>query len=149
MPGIRLELPFIHFGWEPYHSAHNDFTGFDLPAPSLIQRLRLASKNREIDFYDSIGKPGTLYREARDKWHGDQHRLLYIRADLLRHYLADTRQVLVWCIWGERDWLKKMEGHDVLHESARRRIYQASTHIHHSFYRWSAEEGKVVQHEHD
>ena len=144
VPGIRVELPFIHFGWESYHSSHNEFSGFDLPAPSLIQRLDLASKNREIDFYDSMGKPGTLYREAGDGWKGDQHSLLYVRTDLLRRYLADTRQVLVWCNWGERDWLKKMEGYNMLHESARRRIYQAYDHLHRSFFKWSAEDGKVV-----
>ena len=144
VPGIRLELPSIHFGWESYHSSHNEFSGFNLPAPSLIQRLGLASKNREIDFYDSMGKLGTLYREAGDGWKGDRYSLLYIRADLLRRYLADTRQVLVWCNWGARDWLKKMEGHDVLHESARRRIYRAYNHIHRSFFQWSAKDRKVV-----
>ena len=128
-PGIRLEIPYIHFGWESYHSSHNDFSGFSLPAPSLIQRLRLASKNREIDFYDSMGKPGTLYREAGAGWNGDRHNLLYVRADLLRRYLTDTRQVLVWCNWGERDWLKKMESHEVIRNSARQRIYQAHDHI--------------------
>ena len=144
VPSIRLELPSIHFGWESYHSSHNEFSGFNLPAPSLIQRLGLASKNREIDFYDSMGKPGTLYREAGDGWKGDQHSLLYVRVDLLRRYLADTHQVLVWCNWGERDWLKKMEGHEVLHESTRRRIYQAYDHIHRSFFRWSAKDRKIV-----
>lgn len=142
--GIRLELPYIHFGWESYHSSQNDFSGFNLPAPNLIQRLGLASKNREIDFYDSMGKPGTLYREAGDEWKGDRHRLLYVRADLLRRYLTDTRQVLVWCNWGERDWLKKMEGHDVIHNPARQRIYQAHDHIHRSFSQWSAKNSEVV-----
>lgn len=144
VPGVRLELPYIHFGWESYHSSHNDFSGFNLPAPSLIQRLGLASKNREIDFYDSMGIPGTLYREAGDGWKGDRHSLLYVRADLLRRYLRDTRQVLVWCNWGERDWLKKMEGHDVIHNPARQRIYQAHGHIHRSFFQWSAKDAKVV-----
>ncbi len=144
VPGIRVELPFIHFGWESYHSVHNDFSGFNIPAPSLIQRLGLASKNREIDFYDSMGKPGTLYREAGDGWKGDRHSLLYIRADLLRRYLTDTRQVLVWCNWGERDWLKKMEGHDVIRDPARERIYQAHGHIHRSFFQWSAKDLKIV-----
>ena len=144
VPGIRIEIPYIHFGWESYHSSHNNFSGFDLPAPSLIQRLRLASKNREIDFYDSMGEPGTLYREAGDGWKGDRHSLLYVRADLLRRYLTDTRQVLVWCNWGERDWLKKMEGHEMLHNSARQRIYQAHDHIHRSFLQWSAKNGEVV-----
>ena len=144
VPGIRLEIPYIHFGWESYHSSHNDFSGFSLPAPSLIQRLRLASKNREIDFYDSKGKPGTLYRDAGDGWRGNRHSLLYIRADLLRRYLTDTRQVLVWCNWGERGWLKKMVDHEVLHNSARQRIYQAHDQIHRSFFQWSAKDRKVV-----
>lgn len=144
VPGIRIELPFIHFGWESYHSSHNDFSGFDLPAPSLIQRLGLASKNREIDFYDPMGNPGTLYREAGEGWKGDRHSLLYVRADLLRRYLTDTRQVLVWCNWGERDWLKKMEGHDAIRDPARQRIYQAHDHIHRSFSQWSAKHSKVV-----
>ena len=144
VPGIRVELPSIHFGWESYHSSHNEFSGFKLPAPSLIKRLGLASKNREIDFYDSTGMPGTLYREAGDAWKGDRHSLLYVRADLLQRYLADTRQVLVWCNWGGRDWLKKMDGYDVLHESARQPIYQAYGHIHRSFNRWSAKDRKVV-----
>ena len=144
VPGLRIEIPYIHFGWESYHSLHNDFSGFALPAPSLIQRLGLASKNREIDFYDSMGEPGTLYREAGDGWKGDRHSLLYVRADLLRSYLTDTRQVLVWCNWGQRDWLKKMEGHKVLRNSARERIYQARDHIHRSFYQWSAKNGDVV-----
>lgn len=136
LPGIRLELPSIHFGWESYHSTQNDFSGFNLPAPSLIQRLGLTSKNREIDFYDATGRPGTLYREAGDGWKGNRHSLLYVRADLLRRYLTETRQVLVWCNWGERDWQKKMEGHVMIENPARQRIYQAHHHIHRSFSQW-------------
>lgn len=144
VPGIRLEIPFIRFGWESYHSSQNDFSGFDLPAPSLIQRLGLASKNREIDFYDSAGKPGTLYREAGDEWKGGRSRLLYVRADLLRRYLTETRQVLVWCNWGERDWLKKMDGHNPILDPARQRIYQDHGNVHRSFSRWSAKDSKLV-----
>lgn len=136
VPGIRLELPSIHFGWESYHSAQNDFSGFDLPAPSLIQRLGLASKNREVDFYDAASRPGTLYRAAGDGWKGNRHSLLYVRADLLLRYLIETRQVLVWCNWGERDWLKKLEGHVMIENPARQRIYQAHRHIHRSFSQW-------------
>ena len=142
--GIRIEIPYIHFGWETHHSSQNVFSGFDLPAPSLIQRLNLTSKNREIDFYDSKGQPATLYREAGAGWKGDRHSLLYVRADLLRRYLRDTRQMLIWCNWGQRDWLKKMEGHDVLHNPARQRILQAYDHVHRSFCRWSAKDCKVI-----
>ncbi|MYA67891.1 MAG: hypothetical protein F4Y22_11655 [Gammaproteobacteria bacterium] len=144
VPSIRVEVPYIQFGWESHHSSHNDFSGFDLPAPSLIQRLHLNSKNREIDFYDSSGNPATLYREAGDGWKGDRHSLLYVRADLLRRYLKDTRQVLVWCNWGERDWLKKLGNHQMTRSPARKRIYQAYDHIHRSFFEWSAKDRKII-----
>lgn len=144
VPGIRLEVPSIQFGWESYHSAQNDFSGFDLPAPKLIQRLGLASKNREIDFYDSADRPGTLYREAGDGWKGNRHSLMFVRADLLRRYLTETRQVLVWCNWGEREWLTKMDGHDVIRTPARQRIWQAHRHIHRSFSEWRSKDSTIV-----
>lgn len=143
VPGIRIEVPFIQFDWESYHSTQNEFSGFDLPAPKLIQRLGLASKHRESDFYDAEGNPGSLYREAGDGWKGDRHSLLYVRADLLRRYLTETRQVLVWCNWGEREWLNKMEGNDVIRTSARQRIWEAHSHIHRSFSEWSAKDSTI------
>jgi hypothetical protein len=91
-----------------------------------------------------VGNLGTLYRQAGDGWNGDRHSPLYIRADLLRRYLIDTRQVLVWCNWGERDWLKKMEGHSLISNPARQRIYQAYNHIHRSFFQWSAKDSKLI-----
>jgi hypothetical protein len=137
IPGVRLELPAISFGWESYHSAQNEFSGFDLPAPSLIQRLGLASRNREVDFYDDSGAPGIVYREAGSSWKGNRHSFLYIRADLIRRYLAQTRQKLVWCNWGERDWLTKMDRYEVRANPARQRIFEGHKHIHRSFAEWS------------
>jgi hypothetical protein len=143
VPGIRVEVPSIQFGWESYHSTQNDFLGFDFPAPRLIQRLGLATKNREIDFYDGAGNPGTLYREAGDGWKGSRHSLLYIRADLLRRYLTETRQVLIWCNWGEREWLNKIDNHDVIRTPARQRIWGAHSHIHRSFSEWSTKDSTI------
>ena len=144
LPGFRLEIPTIHFGWESYHSSCNDFSGFYLPAPSLIQRLGLASKSREINFYDSTGKPATLYREDGEEWSGNRHNLLYIRADLLKCYLTSTRQVLVWCNWGERDWLNIFEDYSMIQNSARERISHAHDHIHRSFFQWSVKDRRIV-----
>lgn len=144
IPGVRLELPSIGFGWESYHSAHNTFSGFQIPAPSLIQRLGLSCRNREVDFFDASGRPATLYRQAGEGYFGDKHKLLYIRADLLRRYLKETRQVLVWCNWGERDWLKKMDGHDVIPNEGRRRVFQTHAHIHRTFSQWSARDCVVL-----
>jgi len=144
VPGVRLELPSIQYEWESYHSVHNTFSGFDLPAPSIIQRLGLFCKDREIDFYDASGRPATLYREAGGGWVGDRHKLLYIREDLLKRYLAETRQVLVWCNWGERDWFKKMEGSDLINNPARQRVFQKHSHIHRTFSQWVAKDCLVL-----
>jgi hypothetical protein len=136
IPGIRIELPTISFGWESYHSVQNTFSGFDLPAPSLIQRLRLASRNREMDFYDASGSAGIVCRADGGDWKGNRHSVLYIRADLMRRYLAQTRQRFVWCNWGERDWLSKMDGYEIKPNPARQRIYQSHKHIHRAFAQW-------------
>ncbi len=140
IPGVRVELPSIGFGWESYHSTHNTFSGFQIPAPSLIQRLGLSCSNREVDFFDSSGRPATLYRQAGEGYFGNKHKLLYVRADLLRRYLKETRQVLGWCNWGERDWLKKMDGHDLIPNEGRQRVFQTHAHIHRSFSEWSAKD---------
>ena len=144
IPGVRLELPSIQFGWESYHSAQNTFSGFHIPAPSLIQRLGLSCSNREIDFFDASGHPATLYRQAGEGFFGDKHKLLYIRADLVRRYLKETRQVLVWCNWGERDWLKKMDGNDLLPNEGRQRVFQTYAHIHRTFSQWSVKDVVVL-----
>lgn len=142
IPGVRVELPSIQFSWESCHSEHNNFSGFDIPAPSLIQRLGLSCRNRGVDFFDSSGHPATLYRQAGKGYFGNQYKLLYIRADLLRYYLKETRQVLVWCNWGERDWLNKMED-SLLTNEARQKVFQTHTHIHRTFSQWSAKDGVV------
>jgi hypothetical protein len=144
VPGVRLELPSMKYAWESYHSMHNTYSGFNLPAPSLIQRLGLFCRDREIDFFDATGRPATLYREAGDSLKGDRHSLLYVRSDLLRRYLAETRQVLIWCNWGERDWLDKMDGSDVRANPARQRVYQDQSHLHTSFMQWSVKDSTIV-----
>lgn len=136
VPGVKVELPAVSFSWESYHSGLNQFSNFFLPAPSLIQRLGLASRDRKVDFFDSNGIPGTLYRSAQADNGQERHKLLYIRADLLRSYLTQTRQVLAWCIWGERDWYAKMDGFELRQNSDRSRLLQAYQHIHKYFSAW-------------
>ncbi|QSR84803.1 hypothetical protein [Methylacidimicrobium sp. B4] len=143
---VRIELPFIHFRWQAEGSALNEFSEFTLPSPSLIQRLGLASKNREIDFYETMDerRPGTLYRESGNGCPGNRYRLLYVRADLLRRYLTATHQVLAWCNWGKRDWLKKRDDVSFMDNPSRQRICQDNRYIHRSFSLWSAKDFNII-----
>jgi hypothetical protein len=136
VPGVRIELPVRSFSWESYHSSQNDFSGFSIPSPSIIQRLELASWNREIDFRDKAGQLATVYREEGNGWKGDHFSLLYIRQDLLRQYLRATRQKLVWCNWGERGWSRKEMGDAIRSSPTRVKILEDHLHIHRRFEEW-------------
>lgn len=136
IPGVRIEIPVRRFSWESYHSTQNDFSGFHIPSPSIIQRLGLATWNREIDFRDRAGRLATAYRESGNGWRGDHFHLLYIRQDLLQQYLKVTRQKLVWCNWGEREWSKKDMGDAIRSNPARMKILQDHLHIHRRFHEW-------------
>lgn len=134
--GVQVEVPVRRFAWESYHSSQNDFSGFVIPSPSIIQRLNLATQNRETDFRDSTGRLATAYRESGNGWKGDHFRLLYMRQDLLRQYLKTTRQKLVWCNWGERGW-SKTRNEEAIHSNPERvKMLQDHLHIHRRFQEW-------------
>lgn len=134
--GVRVEIPFRQFSWESYHSSLNDFSGFDILAPSLIQKLGLVTWNREVDFRDKDGKLATAYREFGSGWKGDHFHLLYIRKDLLQTYLKSTRQKLIWCNWGERGWVDKGEmGDGIRSNSGRLKMLQEHMHIFRSLHK--------------
>ena len=137
VPGVRVELPYRRFAWESYHSAMNDFSGFEIPAASIIDKLKLCTWNREIDFRDEDGQLVTLYREeGGDSWSGDIHTFLYIKESHLRHYLSKTRQTLVWCVWGERGWVNKESHSDLTPEKSA--IFESHAHIHRCFYEYDS-----------
>lgn len=103
LPGFPVEVPAYEFAWESYHSALNQVSGITVPAPALCEHLHLTSRQGEWDLYDADGQAASLYRELKTDDDGIRSDLLYLREDLLAAYLAETGQVIVWFIWGERD----------------------------------------------
>jgi intracellular sulfur oxidation DsrE/DsrF family protein len=134
--GVTVEIPYVQYSWERYHSALNDFSGFTAPAPRLLQRLKLVASGRSVDFRDQTGKVATKYRCSRNGFGASGHGLLYIRADLLSAYLLESDQVLAWCSWGERDWQRVAGSADPNNNPARSEIYQNHKHIFRSFNVW-------------
>ena len=102
--GIPVEVPVYWFVWESYHSALNDVSGIMVLAPALCEQLHLSNRQGEWDLYDSDGRLATVYREFKSDENLYRSRLLYLRADLLKTYLSQTKQTLVWLLWGERDF---------------------------------------------
>jgi hypothetical protein len=103
VPGIQVEIPAQTFSWESYHSPLNQVSGVTLPSMELCQCLGLYYRQSEWDLYDKNGKLATLYRKFKAEQDVFTSMLSYLRADLMAEYLKQTKQVLVWLVWGERE----------------------------------------------
>lgn len=103
--GIPVELPVYSYNWESYHSPLNPASNISIPAPALCEQLCLSNRQSEWDLYDNKGRVATIYREFKAEKDSVRSSLLYVRDDLMKDYLKSTGQVLVWLLWGERDFI--------------------------------------------
>jgi len=135
IPGVMVELPSIHFGWESYHSEENADRNPDYPAPALVESLGLRKRGGAVDLVDAHGRPGMLFRKVGDLGDGFRSNLLYIRADLLKKYLDRVGRCLVWINWGEReieyDGLKNFRD-----DPEMQAVWDTHAHIHKQFVVW-------------
>jgi hypothetical protein len=97
-----VEVPTQRWAWESYHSSLNQVDASTLPAPAISEAFGLVGRQASWDLFDGRGRLATLYREFSAGSRYFPSHLLYIRADLIRRYLRDTKQTLVWMPWGER-----------------------------------------------
>ncbi|MEX0922616.1 MAG: hypothetical protein WDZ84_07555 [Rhodovibrionaceae bacterium] len=102
IPGVPVELPVVSYAWESYHSTQNKAGAIDYPSPSICKRLDLRNTDDMVDLVDPRGKPATRYRVFNKDSDFSKSHLLYLRKDLLYAYLRQTRQRIVWLMWGER-----------------------------------------------
>ncbi len=109
--GIPIEVPGHEFSWESYHSTVNQSVGGRVPAPALCEALGLVNHARRLDLYDGTGRPSSLCRRfGEESTSGGS--LLFIRRSLMRRYLRQTDQRLVWMVWGERNFTAQSGLHD-------------------------------------
>jgi hypothetical protein len=101
---IVLEIPIHEYAWESHHSELNQVGGVTTVAPALCEGLGLSNRIGEWDLYDQTGRRGTVCRKWKSKNSHHPNDVLYLRHDLLSRYLNDTRQTLVWLMWGERGY---------------------------------------------
>lgn len=107
LKGISIEVPVHEFIWESYHSELNQVSGIMVPAPALCEQLHLSNQQGSWDLYDSNGCTASIYREFKNEGDYFSSRLLFLRADLMKDYLAKTHQKLIWFVWGERGFDSK------------------------------------------
>ncbi|MDO8500758.1 MAG: ATP-binding protein [Gemmatimonadaceae bacterium] len=100
--GIAVEVFGARFSWEGYHSRLNQVSGVVVPTPSFCDRFGLVNHANRWDYFTSSGHQATIYREFKEPGATFGSHLLYVRASLMRRYLQENEQRLVWFPWGER-----------------------------------------------
>lgn len=136
--GISVEIPEQRYSWESYHSELNTAGGIFLPSAKLCQHLGLGYRPGQWDFYDDSGI-ASIYRDLGTGDISLSGHVVYLRADLLRRYLNDTGQTLVWLMWGERG--QNYRGHHS-DDATSRQGYAKDNHIHKRFAVWQQTEAQ-------
>ncbi|MGL6641044.1 hypothetical protein [Aeromonas caviae] len=101
--GVAVDIPVQKYNWESYHSVVNQVSSVSLPSKHICEVLSLRYCANTWDLHDASGV-ASLYREVDE--HGSQANgsFCYLRRDLLDRYLAESNKVLVWLMWGEREF---------------------------------------------
>lgn len=118
-PGIPVEATTRRWAWESHHSQLNQVSGIEFPAPPLADFLGLRSIDGSADLVDRQGEVATLYRVMPGPAFGSH--IVYIRRDLLEHYLQERRMRLVCGVWGERDLERDFLGGESVSDDMRER----------------------------
>lgn len=130
---IRARPTVRDYAWESYHSRLNEAGGASFPSLEICEALGLWYSGDDADLMDCKGKASLFRRIAADHGHING-RAAYLRADLLRRYLDQSKQKLVWIVWGERGQRYRRRAS---HDPSLERIYQAHLHIHKRALVWS------------
>jgi hypothetical protein len=138
--GVRVEVPAWSYDWESYHSELNDQGGAEVPSPALCWELDLSFQHRSFDLFDSSGRKATLYRRNRNGSRRSDFYGLYLREDLLQHYLQKSGQQLVWMMWGERQ-LDHTVFDAVRDDPTFQAVWQSHGHIHRDFEEYQNQSG--------
>lgn len=103
---FEVLIPVRYYNWETYHSTVNRASPAMVPAKELAEALGLCSKPQTFNLYEEHGKPASITLRWGEPWH-TEHRLTYIRQDLIECYLKDNNVELIWAIRGERQFRSK------------------------------------------
>lgn len=99
----EVQIPVRALTWESYHSIVNPGQHAYVPSREIAELLGLRIRPQTCEMEDASGKRATISTGWGDDWR-NRERIIYLRCDLLNAYLHNTKQALVWVLWGEREF---------------------------------------------
>lgn len=101
---FQTQTPVIDWNWESYHSPLNTASHATVTAKELAHALQLVSQPQTFDLFDQTGNRATItFSDHNGDWNNTQA-FLFIKERLLRRYLSHRKRVLIWVVWGERQY---------------------------------------------
>jgi len=99
---FKVRIPVMEYNWDISRSSVNSATNVKMVAKEIAWKLKLKNEAQSFDLIDSEGNLASQTIEYSEDFNNN-HNFVYIRKDLLDHYLKVTKQRLIWVIWGRRE----------------------------------------------
>jgi hypothetical protein len=106
---FNVLIPVCDFSWE-----RNTIDDVSVHSPTLAKEigntLKLVGIPQSVDLETQAGVAVTCAVEHQRRSFQNSQHLFFMREELLRNYLRERRQDLVWVIWGERQIATNLVG---------------------------------------
>ena len=97
-------IPICEFGWEGYQTAASDAGHATTLAKEITSDLELIGQTQTFDLFTKDGVKATCNVSDQSNDFNNHQRMFFIRENLLKTYLEKNNLVLIWAIWGEREY---------------------------------------------
>jgi hypothetical protein len=97
-------VPVCDFGWEGYQTAVSDAGHATTLAKEIASDLELMGQPQTFDLFTKDGIKATCNVSDQGDDFNNQQSMFFIRENLLKTYLEKNDLVLIWVVWGEREY---------------------------------------------
>jgi hypothetical protein len=103
---FKTFIPVRRNHWDGRHSSVTLDRSVLVLAKEIAEFLDLCAHSQTFDLYETNGKRASITIRWGEHWHTG-HDLIFLRQDLLDHYLQEKKLCLLWVVWGERRFKSK------------------------------------------
>ena len=101
---FKTLIPVCDFGWEGHQSLASDACHAITLAKEIARDLELVGRPQSFELFSKDGVKATFNVSDQGNDFNNNQSVFFIRENLLKSYLEKNDQVLIWAIWGEREY---------------------------------------------
>lgn len=101
---FNVLIPVCDFGWESHRSSTNDAGHATTLTKEITSDLELIGQPQTFDLFTKDGVKATFNVSDQGNDFNNHQSMFFIRENLLKMYLEKNNLVLIWAIWGNREY---------------------------------------------